>query len=103
MGERELAEYKKGTGMPRPTSSLEGFHMIFCCCARRIGGMFSLLERSDGSPIIIAGPCWPFCMLITFPLIGGIGGLVTYFILFNEKLNLPIWVTILYIPLVSFT
>ena len=35
--------------------------------------------------------------------IGGIGGLVTYFILFNEKLNLPLWVTILYIPLVFLT
>jgi len=77
--------------------------MIFCCCARRIGGMFSLVERSDGSPIIIAGPCWPCCFFITLPLIAGIAGLVTYYVVFNQDLGLPIWVAIVYIPLVVIT
>ena len=45
--------------------------------------MFILLERTDGSPLVIAGPCWPFCMGVTVPLILGISGLVAYFVLFN--------------------
>ena len=40
-------------------------HTYFCCCARRIGHMFALLSYPDGSPIMIAGPCWPFCMFVT--------------------------------------
>jgi len=45
--------------------------------------MFILLEYSDGSPIVIAGPCWPFCVLVTVPLIVGISGLVAYFLVLN--------------------
>lgn len=41
------------------------FHTYFCCCARRIGHMFALLSYPDGTPIIIAGPCWPFCLFVT--------------------------------------
>ncbi|CAB9529745.1 expressed unknown protein (Partial), partial [Seminavis robusta] len=44
-------------------------HSYFCCCARRVGNMFILLEYADGSPIVVAGPCWPFCLLVTVPLI----------------------------------
>ena len=44
---------------------VKDFHRYFCCCARRLGNMFMLWERSDGSPIIIAGPCWPFCVFVT--------------------------------------
>jgi len=101
--EREMEERGTQRRMPTPNSSLELFHMIFCCCARRIGGMFSLVERSDGSPIIIAGPCWPCCFFITLPLIAGIAGLVTYYVVFNQDLGLPIWVAIVYIPLVVIT
>ena len=44
---------------------VKDFHRYFCCCARRLGNMFMLWERSDGSPIVIAGPCWPFCVFVT--------------------------------------
>jgi hypothetical protein len=27
--------------------------------------MFALLSHPDGSPIVIAGPCWPFCVFVT--------------------------------------
>ena len=40
-------------------------HSYFCCCARRIGHMFALVSYPDGSPIIVAGPCWPFCIFVT--------------------------------------
>jgi hypothetical protein len=43
-----------------------------------------LCERRDGSPIVIAGPCWPFCCLVTVPLIMGISGAVSYFVIINE-------------------
>jgi hypothetical protein len=46
--------------------------------------MFILCERRDGSPIVIAGPCWPFCCLVTVPLILGICGAVAYFVIINE-------------------
>lgn len=64
--------------------------------------MFILCERTDGSPIVIAGPCWPFCMGITLPLILGISALVCYFILFNANSGLPIWVAFLYLPALAF-
>lgn len=50
--------------------------------------MFILLEYSDGSPIVIAGPCWPFCMGVTLPLILVISGLVSYFLVLNPKSGL---------------
>lgn len=50
--------------------------------------MFILLEYADGSPIIVAGPCWPFCMFVTVPLILGISGLVTYFLVLNKDSGL---------------
>lgn len=59
-------------------------HRYFCCCARRLGNMFILLQRPDGSPLVIAGPCWPFCAGVTTPLIVGVSGLLTYFVLFND-------------------
>ena len=40
-------------------------HSYFCCCATRIGHMFALLQHADGEPIVLAGPCWPFCMFVT--------------------------------------
>lgn len=52
--------------------------------ARRLGNMFVLCERGDGSPIVIAGPCWPFCCLVTVPLILGIPGAVAYFTIIRE-------------------
>jgi hypothetical protein len=60
------------------------FHRYFCCCAKRIGNMFILCERYDGSPLVIAGPCWPFCCFVTVPLILGISGAVAYFVIISE-------------------
>ena len=57
------------------------FHYFFCCQARRLGNMFMLCERLDGTPVVIAGPCWPFCCCVTLPLILGISGAVAYFII----------------------
>jgi hypothetical protein len=46
--------------------------------------MFILCERRDGSPIVIAGPCWPFCCFVTVPLILGISGAVSYFVIISQ-------------------
>jgi len=46
--------------------------------------MFFLWERRDGSPIIVAGPCWPFCVFFTLPLILILSGLVAYFTFFAD-------------------
>lgn len=61
------------------------FHSFFCCCARRIGHMFALISYPDGTPVVIAGPCWPFCMFVTVPLIVGVSGLVCYFLIINNS------------------
>jgi len=53
-----------------------------------IRNMFMLLKREDGSPILIAGPCWAFCMFITLPLILSLSGLVAYFVIQRENDNL---------------
>ena len=65
--------------------TIEDFHKYFCCCARRVGSFFFLLERKDGSPIITAGPCWPFCSFVTVPLILILSTLVMVFIVFNQN------------------
>lgn len=78
-------------------------HVMFCGCARRIGGMFSILERRDGSPILITGPCWPFCAFVTIPLISGLSGLVCYFIILNPDSALPSWFAVFYIPMIGLT
>ena len=64
--------------------SIRDFHSFCCCCAKRIGNMFALISRSDGTPIVIAGPCWPFCIFITFPLIIGISMLVIFFLILGD-------------------
>ena len=46
--------------------------------------MHFLLERGDGSPIFVAGPCWPFCLCFTVPLIVGLSGLVAYFVILRK-------------------
>jgi hypothetical protein len=47
-----------------------------------------LCKRRDGSPIIIAGPCWPFCLFVTVPLILGASGAVSYFVIISEQSQL---------------
>jgi hypothetical protein len=46
--------------------------------------MFILCERTDGSPLAIAGPCWPFCCLVTLPLILSVSATVAYFVIISD-------------------
>ncbi|EED89816.1 predicted protein [Thalassiosira pseudonana CCMP1335] len=87
---------------PMLTYSIEDFHRYFCCCARRVGSMFILKERQDGSPLVIAGPCWPFCTFVTVPLIAVLSSLVAYFIVLNEDSGLPWWFALIYLPIIVF-
>ena len=73
---------------PLLTFTIEDFNRYFCCCARRVGSMFFLLEKKDGSPIVVAGPCWPFCAFVTLPLIAVLSGLCGYFIVSNPNTGL---------------
>jgi hypothetical protein len=87
--ERLRQELDSSTGpvankKPCLTFTIEDFHKYFCCCARRVGSFFFLLERTDGSPIIAAGPCWPFCTFVTVPLILVLSTLVMIFIVFKR-------------------
>lgn len=81
----------------------EDLHSIFCCCGRRVGSMFFLCERKDGSPSVVAGPCWPFCTFVTLPLICVLSGLVLYFCMLVKDAPLPFWVIYIYIPLIAIT
>ena len=76
------------TKQPILTVTIEDFHRYFCCCARRVGTMFFLLEKRDGTPIVVAGPCWPFCTFVTVPLIIVLSGLVAYFIVLDPEMGL---------------
>ncbi len=69
---------------PKPTAT-NVCSDIFCCCSRRVGSMFFICERRNGSPIVVAGPCWPFCTFVTFPLIAGLSGLTLYFCILREN------------------
>ena len=88
--ERERAEADRGGSGPiaKRKPSLEDFNALFCCCARRVGSMFFLLETRDGSPIVVAGPCWPFCTFVTTPLIVVLSGMVGYFIVSDPNTKL---------------
>jgi hypothetical protein len=61
---------------------------IFCCCARRVGNMYFLIEAQDGSPVVVAGPCWPFCVGVTVPLIVGISAAVIVLVVLNPAAGL---------------
>lgn len=76
---------------------------IFCWCSKPLGGMFILCQRRNGDPLMIAGPLWGFCMFITVPLILFISGVFLHFVVMNDKMDLPLWVQILYIFLIAFT
>jgi len=90
--EREVAEH----------GPVKDFHRFWCCCARRLGNMFVLCERTDGTPIVIAGPCWPFCIFVTLPLILAVSGAVAYFVIISDDSPLPIWVAYIYFPVLGF-
>jgi len=83
------------------TCTMEDFHKYFCCCARRVGTMFFLLEKRDGTPIVVAGPCWPFCTFVTVPLIIVLSGLVAYFIVLEPEIGLPWWFSVVYFSIVA--
>jgi len=85
------------------TGSVEDCNSLCCCCSRRVGGMFFLCQRKDGSPLIMAGPCWPFCTFVTLPLILGLSGLVSYFVIFQENAGMPVWFAFIYLPVVAIT
>ena len=79
-------------------------HSYFCCCSRRIGNMFALISYSDGAPLVIAGPCWPFCVFITLPMILIIPICIMYFIVYKDsKFHLPNWLLAIYIPCLVFS
>lgn len=86
------------------TGTAQDFHSLCCCCSRRVGGMFFLCEHMDGSPIIVAGPCWPFCTFVTIPLICGLSGLTAYFLIFRKDgATLPFWFAYIYLPVIAIT
>lgn len=72
---------------PFLTFTIEDFNR-FCCCARQVGALHFLLERRDGSPIVVAGPCWPFCIFVTVPLIVVLSGMVGFFIVSDKESRL---------------
>ena len=66
----------------------EDINSCFCCCAvQRIGAMFVLVEKDDGTPVFIVGPEWQCCMCCTVPtiLLGSFG--LIYFILMNDDFD----------------
>jgi len=65
--------------------------------------MHFLCERKDGSPIVVAGPCWPFCAFVTLPLICGLSGCVLYFCILKDSAELPMWVLGIYAPVLAMT
>jgi len=103
--EERGAALANGTCCPSGcTGTVEDFNSYCCCWARRrIGGMFFLLERANGSPLIVAGPCWPFCTFFTTPLILVVSGLVSYFVVLNQDLGVPWWLKFIYFPILVIT
>jgi hypothetical protein len=47
--------------------------------------MFFICETRDGSPTVVAGPCWPFCTFITVPLIVVLSGLTLWFFILDKN------------------
>mmetsp|Transcript_29317 Transcript_29317/g.38953 ORF Transcript_29317/g.38953 Transcript_29317/m.38953 type:complete len:261 (+) Transcript_29317:42-824(+) len=101
--EREYEEEHNRRSKPICTGTAEDFHTCCCCCSRRVGSMFFLMETRDGSPIIVAGPCWPFCTFVTLPLILLCSALVSYFVVFNKNSGLPSWFGAVYLPFLAMT
>jgi len=63
--------------------------------------MFFLMEHTDGSPLVVAGPCWPFCVFLTVPVIILVVVVVSYFIFYEWEVYW--WVALIYFPIVAFT
>jgi hypothetical protein len=58
---------------------------MICCFATRIGHMFALVTYPDGTPIVLAGPCWPFCIFVTVPLILAVSFAVCYLVILSDR------------------
>lgn len=71
-----------------------------CCCATKIGGMYSLVERKDGTPIIITGPSWPMCLFFTVPILIASSFAITWFILMDVETNMPWWIIPIYVSFI---
>mmetsp|Transcript_32915 Transcript_32915/g.75780 ORF Transcript_32915/g.75780 Transcript_32915/m.75780 type:complete len:232 (-) Transcript_32915:625-1320(-) len=84
---------------------LESFYCLCCCAKRRIGDMFVLAEKSDGSPLLIVGPCWPFCAFITVPLILIVSVLIGIFVLrqITDNGSVYVWMVATYFPIMGIT
>lgn len=76
------------------------FNTVFCCCARQLGRMQVICKRRDGSPLIIIGPHWPFCVFITIPLIIALSAFILYLFAFG---NLPHWIVFTYCTVLALT
>lgn len=63
--------------------------------------MFALVSYPDGTPIVVAGPCWPFCVGVTLPVILVVTGLVSYFLVVDGDFGLVSTVPVLYYALCS--
>lgn len=85
------------------TGTSEDCFSACCCCSKRVGSMFFLCESRDGSPIVVAGPCWPFCVFITVPMIVVLSGLTLWFCILQEDSPLPPWVAGVYCPFLALT
>mmetsp|Transcript_14284 Transcript_14284/g.16197 ORF Transcript_14284/g.16197 Transcript_14284/m.16197 type:complete len:246 (+) Transcript_14284:188-925(+) len=82
-------------------SATEDCYSLCCCWSRRVGSMFFLLQRRDGSPLVVAGPCWPFCVFITVPLITVLSALVLWYCILHPDSPLPAWVAAIYCPFIA--
>lgn len=97
-------ERDQADGRPKKccTGTEEDLYSACCCCATRVGNMFFLWTRPDGSPRLVAGPCWPFCTFFTVPLICVLSALTLYFCIIRSDL-IPTWLAFVYVPLIAFT
>lgn len=84
------------------TGTEEDLYRLCCGCSTRVGNLFFLSTRADGSPRLVAGPCWPFCTFVTVPLIVGLSALTLYYCILKSDL-VPNWWIYLYAPLIVFT
>jgi hypothetical protein len=64
--------------------------------------MFALVSYPDGTPIVLAGPCWPFCVGVTLPLILVVCGLVSYFLVIDGDFGLVRIMCLVYLLVCSY-
>lgn len=85
---------------PPPRRACPLLHSLLCTLLlrrRHVGNMPVLLSRG-GAPVVVVGSWFPFCALVTFPLVAGSVALVTAFLVVPYA---PVWVYCLYLPLAA--